>query len=70
MRTFVTIVDAGGIHRAVRRLHLSQPAAARQINALEAGPRVRLFDRIGRRLKTYGAGRRPAAAQTPPAERS
>jgi LysR family transcriptional regulator, cyn operon transcriptional activator len=36
LRTFVMIVDAGGIHRAVARVNLSQPAASRQINALEA----------------------------------
>jgi LysR family transcriptional regulator, cyn operon transcriptional activator len=36
LRTFVTVVEAGGIHRAVARLHLSQPAASRQITALEA----------------------------------
>lgn len=56
LRTFVTVVEAGGIHRAVSRLHLSQPAASRQINALEAALGVRLFDRLGRRLKLTAEG--------------
>jgi DNA-binding transcriptional LysR family regulator len=56
LRTFVTIVEAGGIHRAVARINLSQPAASRQINALEATLGIRLFDRIGRRLKLTSEG--------------
>jgi LysR family transcriptional regulator, cyn operon transcriptional activator len=56
LRTFVTVVESGGIHRAVGRLHLSQPAASRQINALETALAVRLFDRIGRRLKLTAEG--------------
>jgi len=56
LRTFVTIVDAGGIHRAVARINLSQPAASRQINALEAALGISLFDRIGRRLKLTSEG--------------
>jgi LysR family transcriptional regulator, cyn operon transcriptional activator len=56
LRTFVTVVDAGGIHRAVARINLSQPAASRQINALEATLGMRLFDRVGRRLKLTSEG--------------
>jgi len=56
LRTFVTVVDSAGIHRAVTRLHLSQPAASRQIAALEAALGVPLFDRIGRRLKLTAEG--------------
>jgi LysR family transcriptional regulator, cyn operon transcriptional activator len=56
LRTFVTVVEAGGIHRAVARLHLSQPAASRQIGALEAALGVLLFDRIGRHLKLTAEG--------------
>ena len=50
LRTFVYIADAGGIARAGSRLNLSQPAASRQILALEADLGVRLFDRSGRRF--------------------
>src|SRR6202023_1297604 len=56
LRTFVTIVESGSIHRAVARIHLSQPAASRQINALESALGMPLFDRIGRRLKLTAEG--------------
>jgi LysR family transcriptional regulator, cyn operon transcriptional activator len=56
LRTFVTIVDTGGIHRAAARINLSQPAASRQINALEASLGIRVFDRVGRRLKLTSEG--------------
>jgi LysR family cyn operon transcriptional activator len=56
LRTFALIVDAGGIHRAAARINLSQPAASRQINALEAALGISLFDRIGRRLKLTSEG--------------
>ena len=56
LRTFAAIVDAGGVHRAAARLHLSQPAVSRQIQALESDLGVRLFDRIGRRLQLTSEG--------------
>jgi LysR family cyn operon transcriptional activator len=56
LRTFVTIAEAGGIARAGARLNLSQPAASRQILALEADLGVQLFDRIGRRFKLTSEG--------------
>jgi DNA-binding transcriptional LysR family regulator len=56
LRTFVAIVDAGGIHRAALRVNLSQPAASRQIHALEAELGVPLFDRIGRRVQLTSEG--------------
>lgn len=56
LRTFVAIADAGGIARAGSRLNLSQPAASRQILALEAGLGVKLFDRIGRRFRLTSEG--------------
>jgi LysR family transcriptional regulator, cyn operon transcriptional activator len=56
LRTFVTVVDSGGVHRAAARLNLSQPAASRQINALEATLGITLFDRVGRRLKLTSEG--------------
>ena len=56
LRTFVAIAEAGGIARAGARLNLSQPAASRQILALEADLGVQLFDRIGRRFQLTSEG--------------
>lgn len=56
LRTFIAIADAGGIARAGPRLNLSQPAASRQIIALEADLGVKLFDRVGRRFRLTSEG--------------
>jgi len=56
LRTFVTIVDAGGLARAEGRLNLSLPAASRQIQALETDLGIPLFDRIGRRMQLTSEG--------------
>jgi LysR family cyn operon transcriptional activator len=56
LHTFVSIAEAGGIARASARLDVSQPAASRQILALETELGVRLFDRIGRRLRLTSEG--------------
>jgi DNA-binding transcriptional LysR family regulator len=56
LHTFVLVADAGGFARAAGRLSLTQPAASRQIFALEAELGVRLFDRVGRRLQLTSEG--------------
>lgn len=56
LRTFVATADSGGLGRASERLHLSQPAASRQIDALEAEFGVTLFQRVGRRLQLTSEG--------------
>jgi len=56
LQTFVDIAEAGSIARAGTRLNVSQPAASRQVLALEAELGVRLFDRIGRRLRLTSEG--------------
>src|SRR6478609_5792157 len=56
LQTLITVADAGGFASAAGRLHLSQPAASRQIQALEAEFGVLLFDRIGRRLQLTAEG--------------
>ncbi len=56
LRTFVTTADAGGLGHASARLHLSQPAASRQIHALESELGVALFQRVGRRLQLTPEG--------------
>ena len=56
LRTFVVVADAGGFAAASTKLNLSQSAASRQIQALEAELRVMLFDRIGRRVHLTSEG--------------
>jgi len=56
LRTFVVVAEAGGFAAASAKLHLSQSAASRQIQALEADLRVKLFDRIGRRVHLTSEG--------------
>lgn len=56
LRTFIAVADAGGVARAAARLHVSQPTASRQIQALEAELGVTLFDRVGRRVRLTSEG--------------
>src|SRR5262245_18967895 len=56
LRTFVAIAEAGGVARAVDRLHLSQPAVSRQISALENELGVMLFERSGRGVRLTAQG--------------
>lgn len=56
LRTFVATADAGGVARAASLLNLSQPAASRQIQVLEAELGVPLFHRLGRRLHLTSEG--------------
>lgn len=56
LRTFIAIADHAGVARAAVRLNLSQPAASRQLHALEAELGMLLFDRIGRRLRLTSEG--------------
>lgn len=56
LKTFVVIAESGGFARSEGQLHVSQPAASRQILALEAELGIPLFDRIGRRIKLTSEG--------------
>lgn len=56
LRTFVATAEHGGLGRACARLHLSQPAASRQIDALEAELGVAVFEHVGRRLRLTAEG--------------
>lgn len=56
LRTFVATAEAGSLGRAAARLHVSQPAASRQIQALESQFGVPLFQRIGRGLQLTAEG--------------
>src|SRR4029434_1936224 len=56
LKTFVDIAESGSIARAGTRLTVSQSAASRQILELEGELGVRLFDRVGRRLRLTSEG--------------
>jgi LysR family cyn operon transcriptional activator len=56
LRSFVAVAEAGGFSKAAPGLRLSQPALWRQVRALEAELGVRLFDRVGRRVRLTGPG--------------
>lgn len=55
-RTFVTVAELGTVSKAALRLRTAQPALSRQIRDLEQELGLRLFDRIGRRLRLTGEG--------------
>lgn len=50
IQTFLSVMDAGSLLGASRRLHLSQPTVGRHIEALETQLGVDLFERTGRGL--------------------
>src|ERR687898_2958086 len=56
LRTFVTVAEQGTVSKAAVRLGTAQPALSRQIKDLEDEFRIRLFDRIRRRLVLTGEG--------------
>jgi DNA-binding transcriptional LysR family regulator len=56
LQLFVATADLGGIGRASARMHLSQPAASRQLQTLESEFGIRLFERVGRRLRLTAEG--------------
>jgi DNA-binding transcriptional LysR family regulator len=50
LRTFVAVAELGSVSKAALRLRVAQPALSRQIIDLEQDLRLRLFDRVGRKL--------------------
>jgi DNA-binding transcriptional LysR family regulator len=55
-RTFLTVAELGTVSKAALHLHIAQPALSRQIRDLESELGIKLFDRVGRRLKLTGEG--------------
>jgi len=56
LRTFVTVAEAGTVSKAAEHLGVAQPALSRQIKDLEDELRIKLFDRIRRRLVLTSEG--------------
>jgi len=56
LRYFIAVADAGGFSKAAASLRVSQPALWRQVRQLEQDLGVRLFERIGRRVRITGQG--------------
>ena len=56
LRTFLAVVEAGGISAAARTLHLTQPAARQQLRELERALQVRLLERAGGKMLPTAAG--------------
>jgi DNA-binding transcriptional LysR family regulator len=50
LRSFLTVAELGSVSKAALRLHISQPALSRQIQEVQQDLKLRLFDRVGRRL--------------------
>ncbi len=56
LRTFQTVARLNSFSRAAEELHLTQPAVSAQVVALEEALKVRLFDRIGKKISLAGPG--------------
>jgi DNA-binding transcriptional LysR family regulator len=56
VRTFVAVAELGTVSKAALRLRVAQPALSRQIIDLEKELSLRLFDRVGSRLRLTGEG--------------
>ncbi len=58
LRTFLAVVDSGGVTPAAAALNMSQAAASQQVKRLEELLGCRLFERAGRKLVLGPAGER------------
>jgi DNA-binding transcriptional LysR family regulator len=56
LRTFQTVARLNSFSRAAEELHLTQPAVSAQVDALETTLKVKLFDRIGKKITLAEAG--------------
>jgi len=56
--TFISVVEAGGFHKAAHKLNLSAPAVSKQIKILEARLEHNLLERNTRRIKLTEMGKK------------
>ena len=56
LRYFVSVAETASVSKAALRVHISQPALSRQIRDLETELGLRLFDRVGRRIRLTAEG--------------
>lgn len=56
LRYFLAVAEAGNFSRAADRLGISQPSVSQQMRDLEAGLRVALFQRRGKRILLTSTG--------------
>ena len=56
LRYFINVAETASVSKAALRVHISQPALSRQIHDLEIELGLRLFDRVGRRIRLTPEG--------------
>ena len=56
LRYFVCVAEEASVSKAALRVNICQPALSRQIRDLETELGVRLFDRVGRRIRLTAEG--------------
>ncbi|HID46701.1 MAG TPA: LysR family transcriptional regulator [Chromatiaceae bacterium] len=56
LRTFLAVAENGSFSAAAQQLYLTQPAVSKRLATLEEELDIRLFDRIGRRVRLTHAG--------------
>jgi len=61
LRSFITVVEEGSLHRAAERLHLSQSTLSRQMQALEAELGGQLLERTSTGVRPTNGGHALAA---------
>jgi DNA-binding transcriptional LysR family regulator len=57
IQAFLAVAESQSFSRAATRLHLTQPAVSKRIQALETALGARLFDRVGKQIYLTDAGR-------------